>query len=244
MSQPTTAELDSKSRVSQTDVTERFTLPRRVKPIQENKSVLKLTQYPLLRKQEELLGLSFVYDGEDINWDTLDKMAKPDTRTSKVTTIVRQQGIDHLNLYGKGKVRQEFLVWYSLEEGRLKRGQRLPSAYIAHGLDYNHTVFEKYDEDDNPLKPEIGVKFPIYTIKWSKQELDKALDVNNSETNVQFVVNASRSYGGYVYEEIANLELTELIERARLGRTGSDTSVLFSSLSTKDKLFLQGQKPK
>lgn len=66
----------------------------------------------------------------------LDK-SEEGTRTSIVTTVVRQQEIDRLGVTGpngKGK-KSEFLVYYTLESGRDRYGKISGSAFISHGLD-------------------------------------------------------------------------------------------------------------
>jgi hypothetical protein len=49
------------------------------------------------------------------------------------------------------------------------------------------------------------------------------------------------SYGSFTREEIEELPMSELIERGRLGRAGSDMTVMFSELPLIDRLFLQKQ---
>lgn len=172
----------------------------------------------------------------------LEALSKEGTRRSVVTTVVLTEAIDLLGVSkeGKGK-RTIFLTYYSQEYGADKRGYDLPTAYWSNGtIDKQVTLKPKYDEFGDELEPELGKVYEVLTCPFTVQKLDQILTDQDID-NIEFSVTASNgaSYGGFTYEEISKLPFAELLERGKVGRAGSDTTVMFSQLSLKDKLGLQ-----
>ncbi len=196
--------------------------------------------YPLLAKQYADLGLQLEIDSETSNLTEISLYCKPETRTSKVTTVVLEHRLNRLN-----NTKGTWLVWYSWEFGITDKKQTL-SAWVSHGLDYQVSLIPEHDNDGNEIMPSIGEKYQIFSVPFSKEELDKVLEGQDTDS-IAFTVNyGSSSHTGFSYEEFANLPIEEVIERGKIGRQNSDLSLMFSELSTKDKvaLTLQGQRAK
>ena len=157
--------------------------------------------------------------------------------------------MDTLALGGTKGVKEQFLVYYTTETGRDRNNKPLPSCHISHNLDYLCEEEERFDDIGDELTPELTKPRLVHTVLWSKQALDKALEGQEEETRrkpIQFSVArvGGTSFAGFSYEEMANLDFKELLERGRLGRAGEDLSISFSQLSTKDKLTLQKEADK
>ena len=221
--------------------------PSRLKPVSErNKSKgienLVRYQYPLLAKQYQALNRKLPIDTESQTLTNLEVLSKEGTRKSVVTTVVLQEAVDLLGVSkeGKGK-RAVFLIYYSQEYGTDKRGFDLPSAYWANGtIDKQVTLKPIYDEYGEELESELGKEYEVLTCPFTVEKLDEILtdqDIDKIEFSV--TGNNGASYGGFSYEEVSKLPFAELLERGKVGRSGSDTTVMFSSLSLKEKLGLQ-----
>lgn len=243
------ADLESRTRVqpssnyTESVINKIDTTPTRLSPISKRKKdISSLVKYyfPRLASQHKAItGVNKELDMSDISLTNLETLAKNGTRQSKVVNVILTEGIDKL---GDG-ARKFFLVYHTSETGKDKRGQELPSADRVYGLDMQYEIKERYDEDGEPLEPELGQTYEVLTTPYEKEILEKVC-AGRDTSSIQFSVStmSSRSYGGYTYEEFLEFgenNIKELLERATLGRQGSDTSILFSSLSTKEKLFLQ-----
>lgn len=208
------------------------------------KQFIQWEQYPLLVKQYNAYGYKLPFDTISTSFTRLMALAKEGTRKSVVTNVVRQEDLDTLGLGGTKGAKKEFLVYYTTETGRDRYNKPLPSCHISHGLDYLCEVEERFDDIGDELTPELGKQRLVHTALWSKTELDKILqgqDTENRRKPIQYSVAkiGGASFGNFTYEEMANLDFKELLERGRLGRAGEDLSISFSLLSTKDKLTLQ-----
>ena len=218
--------------------------PTRLKKVSERKKKgiegLVKHQYPLLAKQYKALNRILPIDMESQTLTNLEVLAK--TRRSVVTTIVLQEAVDLLGVSKEGKGRRAiFIIYYSQEFGTDKKGYDLPSAYWANGtIDKQVTLKSKFDEYGDELEPELGREFEVLTCPFTVEKLDQILTDQNID-NIEFSVTSSTgaSYGGFSYEEVSTLPFVELLERGKVGRSGSDTTVMFSSLSLKEKLGLQ-----
>jgi hypothetical protein len=151
----------------------------------ENQSKLFQTQYPLYKQQLESLGYQFVYEGEDVPLSRIAILAK--TTREKVNVIVRTKLFDYLGVSGKKATFQAF-VYYKTIEGWSKTGESLGSAYVSVGIDYQVPVTQKYDEDENPLPPEIGQKFEVHTTPWSIDTFDKVMEGQDTSAKIQYIV--------------------------------------------------------
>lgn len=203
-------------------------------------------QSPLLKRQYDQLGIGFKLDSTSLKMTNLQTLAK--SRTSTVVTVVIQEAIDTLGVAGPKGKKAQFLVYYSSEEGKDKYGKNLSSAYVSWGIDQLADLEERWDEDGEPLEPEIGRIREVFTIPFSKEALDKALEGQSDENRrkpIQYSIAliGGASYGGFTRDEMS-LPFKELIARGKLGKAGSDNSVMFSDLSTKETLFLEKQASK
>lgn len=216
----------------------------RKKSGKKGKQFIQWNQYPLLVKQYNAYGYKLPFDTVSTSFTRLMALAREGTRKSVVSNIVRQEDLDTLGLSGTKGVKKEFLVYYTTETGRDRNNKELPSCHISHGQDYFCEEEERFDDIGDELTPVLGKERLVHTVLWSKTELDKAhegQDIENRRKPIQYSVAriGGQSFGGFTYEEMANLDFKELLERGRLGRAGEDLSISFSSLSTRDKLTLQ-----
>jgi hypothetical protein len=220
------------------------TQPTRKAAGKKPKQFIQWNQYPLLVKQYSAYSYKLPFDTVSTSMTRLMLLAREGTRKSVVTNVVRQEDLDSLGLGGTKGAKKEFLVYYTSETARDRNNKPLPSCHISHGIDYLCEEEERYDDSGEELTPELGRQRLVHTVLWSKEAFDKALegqDTENRRKPIQFSVAkiGGQSFGNFTYEEMANLSFKELLERGRLGRSGEDLSISFSSLSTKDKLTLQ-----
>lgn len=199
--------------------------------VEKKKSLVRKVLYPKL--YEKLTKLNFKYDArnsEEDAWTLLEASAVPETRTSTITTVVRQMW--------KGV---EYLIWYSIERGYDSSGQELGGAFISHGIDKDVAVKEIKNSEGLTTHLQLGNTYTdIYTIPFTKEKLEEILNNNELDERIQFsfCTNFGKSFGGYSAEEMIHLSSKELSARGALGKAGEDLSVLYSELSAKDKLNL------
>lgn len=202
---------------------------------QAKKLVRKVIWKNLCSKMENA-GFSYELDLEEQALTSLEASAV--TITSTITTVVRQ--------IHKGK---EYLVWYTIEQGFDKNGVAVigSGAYIPHGLDKDCVFKEIRNADGEVVKLQMPNVFTdIYTEEFSPDKLTELLNNNTLDERIQFSFTNQfgKSYGGYNSQEMIHLSSNELQTRGQLGKAGEDLSIEYSSLTAKDKLFLQSQAPK
>jgi hypothetical protein len=224
--------------------------PTRLSPVTKLKKrdVSRIVKYyqPLLAKQyKDVTGNNLPLCMASQQLTNLEVLSKPGTRKSVVISVVMQQAVDVL---GDNK-RKWFIVYQTNEFGLSKSGEELPSASKIYGEDAQYKIKQRFDsETEEELEPElVEPPYTVYTTEWKREILEKICAGRDTD-KIQFSVNTmnGKSYGGFSYEEMLAFSDNpkELIERNRLNRVGEDTDVLFSELSTKDKLFLQNQSKK
>jgi hypothetical protein len=204
--------------------------------VEKKKSLIRKVLYPKL--YDKLTKLGFKYDSrnseEDV-WTVLEASAVPESRTSTITTVVRQMW--------KG---QEYLVWYSIERGHDSSGQELGGAFLSHGIDKDVSVKEIKNSEGVTTNLQLGNTYTdVYTIPFTKEKLEEILNKNQLDDKIQFsFCNNNNSFGGFSIQEMVHCSAKELSTRGTLGKAGDDLSVMYSELTAKDKLFLQSQAPK
>lgn len=239
------ADLESRTRlVPESDSSKPFQLnpvaltsPNRRGKLQQAKPLLQVTQFPLLKQQLESLGEKFPIEGEDVNLVKIENLGVKGSRKDVVTLVCRTKQRNRLD----NKV-GEFIVYYTMTSATDKKHEPL-TGYLQYGKDYQVELTPQFDADGEELDPLIGQRYEVYTIPYSKDTLQKILTENEVFDKCQFNCDImNQSHGGYTAEELLELSIEELAERGRLARTGSPTDLLFTSLSPKERMFLQFNK--
>jgi hypothetical protein len=203
---------------------------------EQKKKLLRKLCYPRLVAKIEKAGFRYELTMEDLAYTNLENNAE--TRTSTITTVVRQvyKGI-------------EYLFWYTIERGYDKNGNEVigSGTFLQHGLDKDVQIKSIRNLQGEVTKLQLGnVYTDILTEEFTSEKLDQLLNNSELDEHIQypFTNNLGKSYGGFTAEEMIHLSSKELNTRGQLGKAGEDLSVLYSDLSSKDKLFLQSQSPK
>jgi hypothetical protein len=255
LSQDLSSKFDSKTRVvsdssigvdtvlpsSDTDssqsIPKPFSLPSRANTASKvsKKELIHKLIYVNLAKQMQDLGFKYIMESEEEVLTRMHATSIPNSIERKVTTVLRTIAPDALG----DKKRKEYLVYWTQENGKDKKGNITGGAYVQHGIDRYYDIIQKQDEDGEDLAPELGQLHDYYTELFTKEKLEEIL--RDQDTSIiQFsYTNGNRSYTNYSEEEFLELDAKEIEERGRLNRTQEDLSVRFSDLTTKDKLFLE-----
>ena len=152
--------------------------------------------------------------------------------------LVRTKVHDFLGVSKKGTT-FEALVYYKTIQGWSKTGEDLGTAYVSVGLDYQCPITQKYDEDENPLSPEIGKRFEVYTIPWSVDIFDKVMAGQDTLGKIQYTItNGNASFSGFSLDEFRSLSFSELEIRGAAGYTKQPVDFLISQLSAKERFAL------
>lgn len=203
----------------------------------QSKSLVYRYQNPLLQKQFSECGWLYELSMEDQTLTTFHQLAVPSTITTKVNAMFRIIARDVL---GDNK-KKEYLYYMCTKSGKDKKGRAVTELFQTIGIDFNCNVTQEMDEDESPLPPKkVGAPFEVYVIPFSKEAVEKVLEDTDQELDdIQFSVKADRLYGGYSYDEFVSLDMTELLERGKLSRAGSPIDFLYTSMSPKERMFLQ-----
>jgi hypothetical protein len=184
--------------------------------VEQKKKLLRKLCYPKLVAKIEKAGFKYELTMEDIAYTALEANAIPETRTSTITTVVRQ--------VNKGI---EYLVWYTNELGYDKNGNAAGSAYLQHGLDKDVVITPIKNSEGEVTKLQLGnIYTDIFTEPFTKEKLDQLLNNNELDEHIQysFTNNLGKSYGGFNAEVMIHLSAKELNTRGQLGKAGEDLS--------------------
>jgi len=206
--------------------------------VKAKERLLRKLCYPKLVSKIEKAGFKYELSMEDISYTNLENNAVPASRTSTITTVVRQV---HKGL--------EYLVWYTIERGFDKNGNEVIGSglFLQHGIDKDVEIRPIRNSEGEITKLQLGnIYTDILTQPFVKEELEQLLNNSELDEHIQysFTNNLGKSYGGFSAEEMINCSAKELTARGQLGHAGDDLSVIYSDLSSKDLLYLQNQAPK
>jgi hypothetical protein len=210
--------------------------------------VTKQGQYYIFPKKAE----SYKKHGIPLELDILDlelsnfmnSVVNEPERT--IRTMIRTRGMSAGKNPETGKRKHgEFLVWYEEIHGYNKHGNVLKGVYdIPKGYDFEIAQSEIYKDlkgNEIPITKVNPVLDKIYTVPFSPETIQTLVGLSTLTDgySIQFIVEGSRSFGGYDYPSFRDLSWEELEVRGQLGRANFPVDVLFSRMTGQQRLDIE-----
>lgn len=165
----------------------------------------------------------------------------------QVTKMIRLRSMG-VNKDGK-REKKEYLVYYETWYGYSSDGNPLskPLADVPNGFDYEISRSLIYKDSSGEILP-IAQKNPktdiVYSIEWDKDVAESILDSAEITDRVEYIIEGTKSWGGYSQEEFMNLSFPELDIRGSLGRVSFPLDTQFSNMSGSQRLEMERKEDK